>query len=186
MKLHIKNMVCNRCKMVVKSELEKFGLTPISIELGEVEIVEDLDQTKQNLLNQNLMILGFELLDDKKSRVIEKIKNLIVDLVHSKDNQLKTTLSEYIASAIAQDYSYISNLFSQHESTTLEQYYALQKIERVKELIVYDELNLNEIADLLNYSSASHLSKQFKKVTGLTPSYFKTIKEHKRDPLENL
>jgi len=172
--------------MVVKFELEKLGLHPIAIELGEVEIAEDLDHAGQNDLNQKLIVLGFELLDDRKSRVVEKVKNLIVELVHSKDNELKTNLSEYIASEIGQDYSYISNLFSQHESTTIEQYYASQKIERVKELIVYDEFNLNEIADMLHYSSASHLSKQFKKVTGLTPSYFKCTKNQNRFPLDNL
>jgi AraC-like DNA-binding protein len=179
-------MVCNRCKMVVKSELEKFGLNPISVALGEVEISEELDRQKQENLNSKLLEFGFELLDDKKSRVIEKVKNLIVDLVHTKDNELKTNLSQYIAANIGQDYNYISNLFSRHESTTIEQYYALQKIERVKELIVYDELNLNEIADMLNYSSASHLTRQFRKVTGLTPTFFKSLKEEKRHPLENL
>ena len=179
-------MVCNRCKMVVKSELEKFGLHILGVELGEAAIEETLDHDLLQSVNERFKILGFELLDDKKSRLIEKIKNLIVDLVHSKDNALKTNLSQYIATAVGQDYSHISNLFSQHESTTIEHYYMLQKIERVKELIVYDQLNLNEIADMLHYSSASHLSKQFKKVTGLTPSYFKTIGAQKRSPLDNL
>lgn len=179
-------MVCNRCKMVVRSELEKFGLHPIAVELGEVEIKEVLDQSEQDSLNQKLLALGFELLDDKKSRLVEKVKNLIVDLVHSKNNDLKTNLSAYIATAIGQDYSHISSLFSQHESTTIEQFYTLHRIERIKELIVYDELNLSEIADMLNYSSASHLSKQFKKVTGLAPSYFKNVKQQKRAPLDNL
>ena len=186
MKLHIKNMVCSRCILVVKSELEKFGLQTVSVGLGEVEILEELGKAELGKLNEKLLEFGFELLDDKKSRIIEKVKNLIVDLVHSKDNELKTNLSQYIAAHIGQDYNYISNLFSQNESTTIENYYALQKVERVKELIVYDELNLNEIADQLNYSSASHLSRQFKKVTGLTPSFFKSLKEEKRSPLENL
>lgn len=179
-------MVCNRCKMVVQSELERFGLHTTSVTLGEVEITEDLEKQQLEKLNEMLLQFGFELLDDRKSKVIEKVKNLIVDLVHTKDNNLRTNLSEYIASNIGQDYNYISNLFSHHESTTIEQYYALQKIERVKELIVYDELNLNEIADMLNYSSASHLTRQFKKVTGLTPTFFKSLKEEKRNPLENL
>lgn len=179
-------MVCSRCKMVVKAELEQFGVHPLAVELGEVEIEEILEKPQLSQLNQRFLLLGFELLDDKKSRMIEKVKNLIVDLVHGKDNAIKTNLSDYIASEIGYDYSYISSLFSQHESTTIEQYYVLQKVERVKELLVYDELNLNEIADRLNYSSASHLSKQFKKITGLTPSYFKTLKEQKRRPLENL
>ena len=186
MRLHIKNMVCSRCKMVVKAELEQFGVHPLAVELGEVEIEETLGKPQLSQLNQRFLLLGFELLDDKKSRMIEKVKNLIVDLVHGKDNAIKTNLSDYIAFEIGYDYSYISSLFSQHESTTIEQYYVLQKVERVKELLVYDELNLNEIADRLNYSSASHLSKQFKKITGLTPSYFKALKEQKRRPLENL
>lgn len=186
MRLYIKNMVCNRCKMVVKAELEKFGLHVVSVDLGEVDVSEALDKIQQQQLNDNLAVFGFELLDDKKSRLIEKVKNRIVELVHTNDNQLKTNLSEYIASHIGQDYNYISTVYSQHESTTIEQYYTLQRIERVKELIVYDELNLNEIADRLNYSSASHLTKQFKKVTGLTPSHFKSLKQNKRQPLENL
>lgn len=172
--------------MVVQSELERFGLHTISVTLGEVEIAEDLEKQQLEKLNNLLLQFGFELLDDRKSKVIEKVKNLIVDLVHAKDNNLRTNLSEYIAANIGQDYNYISNLFSHHESTTIEQYYALQKIERVKELIVYDEMNLNEIADMLNYSSASHLTRQFKKVTGLTPTFFKSLKEEKRNPLENL
>lgn len=179
-------MVCNRCVMVVKSELEKFGLHPVSVELGEVEISEDLEKEKEHELNEQLLVLGFEIIDDKKKRIVEKVKNLIVELVHLKDNRFKTNLSDYLVAAIGNDYSYISNLFSLQEVTTIEQYYILQKIERVKELLVYDELSLNEIAFELNYSSASHLSKQFKKVTGLTPTYFKTLKEQKRQPLENL
>lgn len=179
-------MVCNRCVMVVKSELKKFGLHPVSVELGEVEISEDLEKEKEHELNERLLVLGFEIIDDKKKRIVEKVKNLIVELVHLKDNRFKTNLSDYLVAAIGNDYSYISNLFSLQEVTTIEQYYILQKIERVKELLVYDELSLNEIAFELNYSSASHLSKQFKKVTGLTPTYFKTLKEQKRQPLENL
>ncbi|WP_414000117.1 helix-turn-helix domain-containing protein [Flavobacterium sp. W1B] len=172
--------------MVVESELEKFGLRAVSVELGEVEIAETLDKEKEEELNGRFLALGFEIIDDKKKRVVEKVKNLIVELVHFKDNRFKTNLSDYIVAAIGQDYSYISNLFSLQEITTIEQYYILQKIERVKELLVYDELSLNEIAFQLNYSSASHLSKQFKKVTGLTPTSFKNLKEQKRQPLENL
>ena len=179
-------MVCNRCIMVVESELEKFGLHPISVELGIVEISETLDKIKEQQLNERFLVLGFEMIDDKKSRVVEKVKNLIVELVHFKDNCFKTNLSEHIVATIGQDYSYISNLFSQQENTTIEQYYILQKTERVKEVLVYDELTLNEIAFQLNYSSASHLSKQFKKVTGLTPTSFKNGKEQKRQLIENL
>lgn len=179
-------MVCNRCIMVVKSELEKFGLNAISVELGIATISENLDKEQQMLLNVNFVALGFEIIDDKKSRVVEKIKNLITDLVYFKDNDSKISLSEYIATAIGQDYSYISNLFSLQEKHTIEHYFILQKIERVKELIVYDELNLNQIAFQLNYSSPSHLSKQFKKVTGVTPTSFKNGKEHTRQLIENL
>ena len=179
-------MVCNRCKMVVKSELEKFGLHPTSVELGQVDIIETLNIEKTTQLNDILVKLGFELIDDKKSRVIEKVKNIIIDLIYSKSNLLKINLSETITTTIGQDYSYISSLFSQQENSTIEHYYILQKIERVKELIVYDELSLSEIAFQLYYSSTSHLSKQFKKVTGLTPTDFKNLKEHKRTSIENL
>ena len=179
-------MVCSRCIMVVESELEKFGLHPISVGLGMVSISENLDKEQEHNLNERFQILGFEIIDDKKSRVIEKVKNLIVELVHFKDNSSKTNLSDYIVAAIGQDYSYISNIFSQQENSTIEQYYILQKIERVKELLLYDELTLNEIAFQLHYSSASHLSKQFKKVTGMSPTSFKNEKEPKREFIENL
>lgn len=179
MKLYIKNMVCDRCKMVVNSVLENFGLNPIAIELGQVDIIKNLNKEKISELNDVLLKLGFELIDDKKARIVEKIKSLIIDLVYAKNNVLKNNLSDYIANSIGQDYNYVSNLFSQQESITVEQYYILQKIERVKELIIYDELTLNEIAFQLNYSCASHLSKQFKKVTGLTTTYFKNLKEKK-------
>lgn len=179
-------MVCNRCIMVVKSELEKFGLHPLSVELGKIEIAEDLSKEKIVDLNIKLLNLGFLIIDDKKSQLVEKVKNLIVELVHFKDNRFTTNLSDYLVAAIGHDYSYISNLFSTQESNTIEQYYILQKIERVKELLVYDELSLNEIAFQLHYSSASHLSKQFKKVTAMTPTFFKNSEEQKRMSLENL
>ena len=179
-------MVCNRCRMVVKSVLEQSGLHPLSVGLGEVSISETLTKAEEHELDKKLQPLGFTLIYDRKSRVIEKIKNRIIILVHDNNNALKTTLSEDIATTIGQDYSYISSWFSQHEGITIEQYYTLQRIERVKELIADGELNLNEIADMLNYSSASHLTKQFKKVTGITPTYFKNQKEKQRLPLENL
>ena len=186
MKLYIKNMVCNRCKMVVKSELEKFGLHPLTVELGEVEIADELDNNKKSLLNEALKPIGFELMDDKKSRIIEKIKNIIVELVHHSGEQLKVNLSDHIAGELHHDYSYLSNLFTEVVGTTIEQYFIGQKIERVKELLIYDELSLSEIAFQLNYSSISHLSKQFKKVTGLTPTHFKQLKDKKRKPIEEL
>lgn len=179
-------MVCNRCKMVVKSEIEKFGLHPIAVELGEVLLAEELSTTEKKQLNNKLLPLGFTLIDDKKTVLIEKIKNLIIDVVHHNNNQLGTNLSEFISKTLRHDYSYLSNLFTLVEGTTIEQYFIAQKIERVKELLVYDEISLSQIAYQLNYSSVSHLSKQFKKVTGLTPSHFKQLKEKKRKPLEEL
>lgn len=186
MKLFIKNMVCNRCKMVVKSEIEKFGLHPVTVELGEVQITEELNSLEKEQLNEKLLPFGFSLINDRKTILIEKIKNLIIDLVHHNNNQLSINLSEHLGKTLQHDYTYLSNLFTQVEGTTVEQYFIAQKIERVKELLVYDEISLSQIAYQLNYSSVSHLSKQFKKVTGLTPSHFKQLKENKRKPLEEL
>lgn len=186
MKLFIKNMVCNRCKMVVKSEIEKFGLHPVTVELGEVQITEELGSLEKEQLNKKLLPFGFSLINDRKTILIEKIKNLIIDLVHHNNNQLSINLSEHLGKTLQHDYTYLSNLFTQVEDTTVEQYFIAQKIERVKELLVYDEISLSQIAYQLNYSSVSHLSKQFKKVTGLTPSHFKQLKENKRKPLEEL
>ncbi|KQW97821.1 AraC family transcriptional regulator [Flavobacterium sp. Root420] len=186
MTLYIKNMVCSRCKMVVKSEFEKLGLQTISVELGEVELQETITENQKEILLQNLQTLGFDLIDDKKSKTIEKIKNLIVDLVHHKNNELKVNLSDYLAENLNQDYNSLSNLFSEIENTTIEKYFISQKIEKVKELLIYNELSLSEIADILNYSNVAHLSNQFKKVTGFTPTYFKQLKDKKRIQIENL
>ncbi|WP_432264701.1 helix-turn-helix domain-containing protein [Autumnicola patrickiae] len=186
MKLYIKNMVCNRCVMVVQSQLENLGLPPVSVELGEVEIQDDLNEDGKEALNKVLNEVGFELINDKKSRWIEQIKKAVIELIYLKEEQLKTNLSTYIAEKLNHDYSYLSNLFSEVQGITIEQYYIAQKIEKVKELLVYDELSLSEIANKLNYSSVSHLSKQFKKVTGLTPSYFRKVKEKKRKPIDEL
>lgn len=186
MKLFIKNMVCSRCKMAVTSELEKLNLKPVSVELGEIEIQEEsIDHTKDHLLH-NLRALGFDLIDDKKSLTIERIKNLIIDLVQNKQNQIDTNLSDYLAEHLQQDYSSLSNLFSEVENITIEKYYIHQKIEKVKELLIYNELTLNKIAHKLNYSSVAHLSNQFKKVTGFSPSYFKQLKDKKRRQIEDL
>ncbi len=179
-------MVCSRCKMVVKSELEKLGLTPIVVDLGEVEIKEtDIELTKENLLKV-LHSLGFDFIDDKKSKTIEKIKNLITDLVQYKNNEIKSNLSDYLSQHLQQDYSRLSNLFSEVETTTIEKYFINQKIEKVKELLIYNELTLSEIANQLNYSSIAHLSNQFKKVTGFSPSFFKQLKDKKRKQIEDL
>lgn len=186
MKLYIKNMVCSRCKMVVKSELETLGLYPISVELGEVEIQENTIETLKEKLVVNLRLLGFDLIDDKKSKTIDKIKTLIIDLVHHQNIDLKTNLSEYLSNHLLQDYNSLSNLFSEVENTTIEKYFILQKIEKVKELLMYEELTLSEIAFQLNYSSVGYLSNQFKKITGFSPTYFKQLKDRKRKQIEDL
>lgn len=172
--------------MVVKSTLEKMGLHPIQVELGEIELQENDISSVKPQLKQELQSIGFELLDDKKVKTIEKIKNRIVDLVHNKNNSLNTRLSDYLTEEVHQDYSSLSNLFSEVEGITIEKYYILQKIEKVKELLVYDEFSLSEIAFQLNYSSVAYLSSQFKKVTGLTPSHFKKLRTIKRRPLDEL
>ena len=179
-------MVCSRCKMVVKTEIEKAGLQPVLIELGEVELKQEPTKTQMLQLNASFKSLGFEIIDDKKVQTIEKIKNAIVSLVHHSNEELKTNLSDYIVSQVHQDYNYLSNLFSEVEGTTIEKYFIAQRIERAKELLVYNEMSLSEIAYQLGYSSVSYLSNQFKKVTGLTPSHFKSLKEHKRKNIEDL
>lgn len=186
MKLFIKNMVCDRCRMVVRESMEKLGLTPVSVELGEVDLKHPLTEADKSALNQTLQVLGFELIDDKKSRIIEKIKLTILELIRQKDGEMTQNLSETLSSRLNQDYNYLSNLFSEVEGTTIEKYFIAQKIELVKELLVYDELSLSEIAFRLNYSSVAYLSSQFKKVTGLTPSHFKNIRSVKRKPLDKV
>lgn len=179
-------MVCNRCIMVVRSELEKFGLHPVTVALGEVALREEISGAQKEQLKKNFLELGFELIDDKKTRLIENIKTSILQQVHYQEEPLKITFSEYLSKKFHQDYSTLSKLFSEIQGMTIEQYVITQKIERVKELLVYDELSLSQIALQLNYSSVSHLSKQFKKVTGLTPTYFKKVKESKRIPLDKI
>ncbi|HBO05399.1 MULTISPECIES: helix-turn-helix domain-containing protein [Bacteroides] len=184
--LHIKNMVCNRCIMVVKSQLEQLGLHPLSVELGIVTLPDKITDEIYRSVKESLEPFGFELIDDKKSQTIEQIKDTIIELVHYNDNDSKVNLSDYLVSKLHRDYSSLSKLFSEVTNTTIEKYLIAQKIERAKELLVYGELSLNEIADKLNYSSAAYLSAQFKSVTGLTPSYFKKIKENKRKPLDEI
>lgn len=184
--LHIKNMVCNRCIMVVEDQLKRLGLQPLSVELGVAILQTRVTDEVYHSVKEALEPFGFELMDDKKSQVIEQIKDAIIELVHYKDSDLKVNLSDHLASKLNRDYSSLSKLFSEVTNTTIEKYLIAQKIERAKELLVYGELSLNEIADKLNYSSAAYLSAQFKSVTGLTPSYFKKIKEHKRKPLDEI
>ena len=188
--LFIKNMVCNRCIMVVKQELERQGLHPEKITLGEVVIKEDqLSDEQQDKLDAALVSLGFERIDDRKARLIEAVKNKIIQIIHHNDRmKMKFNWSRVLADELHYEYNYLSNLFSSVEGITLEQYIIRQKIEKVKELLFYDELSLSEIADRLDYSSVAHLSSQFKKVTGFTPSELKKSREidQKRKPLDNV
>jgi YesN/AraC family two-component response regulator len=184
--LYIKNMVCNRCIMMVENELEKANIKASQIKLGEVILEKQPTDAQIQQFTTAIESLGFERIDDKKSRIIEQIKNQIIQLVHYDDNHSKTNLSAFISSQLHHDYNYLSNLFSQVEGTTIEKYYIAQRIEKVKELLVYDELSLSEIADRLNYSSVAYLSNQFKKITGLSPSHFKQIRTERRKPLDEI
>ncbi|KIA87364.1 AraC family transcriptional regulator [Flavobacterium sp. AED] len=186
MKLYIKNMVCDRCKMVVKAELEKIEIFPVSVELGEVELLGNFKDNQKQDLEKKLQSLGFELLEDKTTITIEKVKCLIVNLVHHQNNELKTNLSSYLSEQLGQDYNTLSNLFSEVQGTTIEHYFIAQKIEKVKELLMYKELTLSEIAIKLNYSDVAHLSNQFKKITGVTPTHFKQLKENNRLQIDGL
>ncbi len=182
-------MVSIRCKMVVKSELDRLGLHYGIVELGEVDIKEDISDEQRDLLRLALLRSGLELMDDKKAILIEKIKNVIVEMIHYHDEvgPLKVNFSDFLSEKLQHDYTYLATLFSEVTGITIEHYIISHKIERVKELLLYDELNLTEIAYKLNYSSVAHLSNQFKKVTGLTPTYFKQLKQYKRRiSLENL
>ncbi|MBY0479244.1 MAG: helix-turn-helix domain-containing protein [Chitinophagaceae bacterium] len=186
MKLYIRNMVCSRCIMVVKAELEKTGIQPLHIELGEVELKKELSPKQLQQFSHTIKQLGFELIDDRKSKIIDKIKTIIIELVHHNKEELNENLSAHLSAKLHHDYSYLSNLFSEVEGTTIEKYYIAQKIEKVKELLMYDELSLSQIAFDLGYSSVAHLSSQFKKQTGLTPTFFKSLKENKRRNIEEL
>jgi len=175
MKLYIKYMVSLRCKMIVKEELKSLGLHYAIVDLGSVEILEDITKEQRDLLKENLLKYGLELLDDKKAILIEKIKNVIIEMIHYSDELPKINYSEYISKNLNYDYTYLSNLFSEVKGITIQHYIIINKIERVKELLLYDELDLTEISYKLQYSSVAHLSNQFKKVTGLTPTYFKSL-----------
>ena len=185
--VYIKNMVCNRCIAAVKNILEEVGLPYQAVSLGEAVLSDKPSQQQLAVLNTNLAGAGFLLLDDDKSRIIEKIKSIIIDMVHyNKDDDSRFTLSEVLSSRLHKDYSSLSRLFSEIEGITIEKYAINQKIERIKELLIYNEMNLNEIAFQLGYSSVAHLSAQFKKVTGLTPSFFKKSRTIHRKPLDNV
>ena len=186
MHLYIKNMVCNRCILVVEQELEKLDIDSGKVSLGEVETNSEISKEKLEVLRNNLASLGFELLDNSKQQLIEKIKNIIIQQVHYNAEENHQNFSEILSASLHKDYSYLSNLFSEVEGITIEKYIIHQKIEKVKELITYDELSLSEIAYRLGYSSVAHLSNQFKKVTGLTPSHFKQVRQNKRKPLDDI
>ena len=186
MKLYIKYMVSLRCKMVVKEQLEKMGLRFVAVDLGTVEILETITDGQREHLKKNLLKSGLELLDDKRSILIEKIKNVIVEMVHYSDEMPKVNYSHYISGKLNQDYAYQSNMFSEVKGITIQQFIIIHKIERVKELLLYDELNLTEIAARLHYSSVAHLSNQFKKITGLSPSFYRELKQKRGDNLENV
>ena len=186
MKLYIKYMVSLRCKLMVKEELRKIGLESTAIDLGVVEVSQNITDEQRLLLRENLLKSGLELLDDNKSILIERIKNVITEMIHYSDESLTENYSAYISEKLNYDYTYLSNMFSEVKGITIQQFIILNKIERVKELLLYDELNLTEISYKLHYSSVAHLSNQFKKITGLTPSYFKKMKKARQSNLENL
>ncbi|EMY82051.1 AraC family transcriptional regulator [Psychroflexus gondwanensis ACAM 44] len=179
-------MVSLRCKMVVKQELQNLGLHFVNVDLGTVEILEDISQLQRSQLDKNLRRYGLILLDDKRKIIIEKIKSIIVEMVHYSDELPSVNYSDYISEKLGYDYTYLANIFSEVKGMTIQNFIILNKIERVKELLLYDELNLTEISYKLNYSSVAHLSNQFKKVTGLTPSYFKKLKKERFRNLEDL
>lgn len=186
MKLYIKYMVSRRCKIMVKEELKKLGIKYVVVDLGVVEILKDITSEQYEQLKVNLMKSGLELLDDKRSILVEKIKNVITEMIHYNDEQPKVNYSDFISAKLGYDYTYLANVFSEVKGMTIQQYIIINKIERVKELLLYDELTLTEIAYRLHYSSVAHLSNQFKKITGLTPTFYKGIASKRRGNLEDV
>ena len=179
-------MVSNRCKMAVKEELRKLGLHFIVVDLGEVEIMEDISAEQREQMRIALLASGFELMGDKKAILIEKIKTAVIEMVHHSDEIIKMNFSDYLSEKLNHNYTYLANLFSEVQGTTIEHFIIAHKIERIKELIIYDELNITEIAWKMNYSSVAHLSNQFKKATGLSPSHFKQLKDKRRSSIEDI
>jgi len=186
MKLYIKYMVSLRCKMMVKEELKKLGINYVVVDLGLVEVLEDITEKQREQLSKNLLKSGLELLENKKSILIEKIKNVITEMIHYSDVLPKVNYSDYISEKLGYDYTYLANTFSEVKGMTIQQFIIIHKIEKVKELILYDELSLAEISYRLHYSSPAHLSNQFKKITGLTPSFYKKMKLKRDKNLENM
>ncbi len=179
-------MISLRCKMLVKEELKKLAIPFGNVDLGTVEMTDNITPVQLLQLKQNLLKSGLELLDDKKSILIEKIKNVIIEMIHYSEELPKVNYSDYISSKLEHDYTYPANIFSEVKGITIQQFIIIHKIEKVKELILYDELNFTQIADKLHYSSVAHLSNQFKKVTGLSPSFYKKLKQKRKDNLENI
>lgn len=186
MKLYIKYMVSQRCKMVVKEILASLRLSCVMVDLGEIELKNIISDEKREALKKALAVTGLELMDDKRAVLIEKIKNVIIELVHYTETIPKINYSEYISQKLNHDYTYLANIFSEVKGITIQQFIIIHKIERAKELLIYDEMNLTQISYVLDYSSVSHLSNQFKKITGLSPSHFKQLKNKRRLPIENL
>ena len=184
MKIYIKNMVSNTCKLVVKDALNELNLHYIIINLGEVEIMENISKIQREQLKESLQRMGLELMNDKKTILIEKVKDTIVEMIHYTDNMIKVNFSDYLSEKLNYDYTYLSNLFSEVQGINIQNFVVLLKVERVKELITYDELSISEIAYKMNYSSVAHLSNQFKKVTGFSPTYFKRLRERRRVAIE--
>lgn len=172
--------------MVVAQAVKSLGLTSLSVDLGEVQIKEALTADQKWQLDEVLQQYGFLIIDDRKSRLIERIKKEIITMIHYSQEPVRVNLSQLLSSKLHHDYSYLSKVFSEIQGITIEHFFITQRIERVKELLVYDELSLSQIADQLNYSSGSHLSKQFKKITGLTPTHYRKVKEKKRTPIDDL
>jgi AraC-like DNA-binding protein len=179
-------MVSNRCKMVVKEILKEMNLHFILVDLGEVDIMEDLTLEQREILKNELLESGLELMDDKKSILIEKIKTIIIQMIHHTEEDIKINFSDYLSEKLHHNYNYLANLFSDIQGTTIEHFIISHKVERVKELMIYGELTITEIAYKMNYSSVAHLSTQFKKVTGLSPSHFKQLKDKRRNPIEEI
>ncbi|CAM3576729.1 helix-turn-helix domain-containing protein [Flavobacterium psychrophilum] len=179
-------MVSNRCKLAVRDELKKLGLHFILVDLGVAEIMENINVTKRELLKTGLLEAGFELMDDKRAILIEKIKNIIIEMVHHTHENIKINFSDYLSDKLDHNYTYLANLFSEVQGTTIEQFIISHKVERIKELMIYGELNITEIAWKMGYSSVAHLSSQFKKVTGLSPSHFNKLKDKRRNSIEDI
>lgn len=179
-------MVSSRCKDAVKDILKDLGLHFIIVDLGEVDIMENLSDSQREQVRIALHKSGLELMDDKRAILIEKIKNTIIEMVHISNEIIKVNFSDYLSEKLNYDYTYLANLFSEVQGITIEQFVITHKVERIKELIIYDELNITEIAYLMNYSSVAHLSNQFKKMTGLSPSHFKKLKVKRRSPIEDI